>query len=231
MAELLLVAGIDNATLDPNQRRIGYYFPDIMTRETVSRVNTITDEPIESGEYVQDHVFRLPLVLEIQGLHGDGSTKINPDTGEVFPETERTQLAFDVLQELAETKTPFEVVIGYGVFSNMLIEQLDLSQSSDVGDALQYDVRLKQITTVESRVAEGRIRTRTQASAGGGSGGTVAGSDPTVGGVVSPTKAGGDVANKVPVPTTVGNKPVKTVQIDQARLERVKQKLKQAIGG
>lgn len=229
MAELLLVAGVDNTTPDPNQRRIGYYFPDIMTRETVSRANTITDEPIESGEYIQDHVFRLPLTLEIQGLHGDGSTKINPDTGEAIPEVGRTQLAFDVLQELAETKTPFEVVIGYGVFSNMLIEQLDLSQSSDVGDALQYDVRLKQITTVSSRVAEGRIRTRTQASAGGS--GTVAGSDPTVGGVVNPAGASAGVTNKVPTPTTVGNKPVKTVQLDQARLQRVKDKLKQAAGG
>jgi hypothetical protein len=158
MAELLLLAKEQNGELDPTRRRIGTFFPDIFTSESVEYANSITSQPIETGESIQDHVFREPLVIELTGVHGNVAVDIISEDGSVEVDEGRSLLAYEVLLELYQRKTPFDVVIGLGQVVDMLVERINFVESTDTGDALNFTVRLKQITLVDSEVTESNRR-------------------------------------------------------------------------
>lgn len=45
----------------------------VINKETVSRQSTITDNPIEGGGSINDHVFRSPLSFQLSGTVTDGA--------------------------------------------------------------------------------------------------------------------------------------------------------------
>lgn len=48
----------------------------VINKETVSRQSTITDNPIEGGGSINDHVFRSPLSFQLSGTVTDGAAAI-----------------------------------------------------------------------------------------------------------------------------------------------------------
>ena len=48
----------------------------VVTKETVSRQSTITDNPVEGGGNINDHVFRSPLSFQLAGTVTDGAAAI-----------------------------------------------------------------------------------------------------------------------------------------------------------
>ena len=165
MAELLLLAKEQNGELDPTRRRIGTFFPDIFTSESTEYANSITSQPIETGESIQDHVFKEPLIIELTGAHGNVAVDIISEDGSVEVDEGRSLLAYEVLLDLYERKTPFDVVIGLGQVVDMLVERINFTETTDTGDALNFIVRLKQITVVDSEVTESNRRVVTPAKA------------------------------------------------------------------
>lgn len=149
---ITILSGSANVS-NPARPAIGYFFPDINTKEDATFRNKITDAPIETGETVTDHVFYEPLRLEIEGVTGAEAYTINPSAGTVTVERGRVRVAYETLKQLAEEREPFEVVTGYDLYPNMLIEELNLPRDPMRGDALFFSAILKQVTTVETRTS------------------------------------------------------------------------------
>jgi hypothetical protein len=230
MAQItIFAAGASQTANSQTGRRIGHYLPDVFTTETITLSNVITSEPIESGEYVQDHVFTEPLIIEASGMQSEVAYPIAQSGSGVTVDRGRAVLAFEVLRELHETKTPFDVVLGLGLFPNMLVERIGIEQSVSIGDALSFSVRLKQVKTVDSLVSASTRRVVTPAKVKPRATGTPAPKTP-------PDSANGtNVGKKVGVPANKGRVPAKPVPATQApkaseAVERIRF-LRKRVGG
>lgn len=86
------------------------FLPDMGTvnKEMVSRSSTITDNPIESGESISDHVFRQPRNIQLSGTVVDGAQAIATldamwKSGDVLTYTGRNRIENLVIQQLQST--------------------------------------------------------------------------------------------------------------------------------
>lgn len=80
----------------------------VITKETVSRQSTITDNPVEGGGNVNDHVFRSPLSFQLIGTVTDGAAAIATLNrmwmkGDILTYTGRNRIGNLVIQNLQST--------------------------------------------------------------------------------------------------------------------------------
>ena len=108
--------------------KIGSVTIDASIKEDHESNCELTENPIESGADVIDHVSMLPKKLSIEGVVSDSPVsyfEIDPSTGKIstnfnfFGTSSRSKDAYDTLIKLQESRTPFKVVTGLKVYDNM----------------------------------------------------------------------------------------------------------------
>lgn len=132
------------AVIFGNERTRNTFGPleiDVTLEETHERSAEITDHPVEGGAFIQDHIVNAPKRLLMSGLITD--TPLGRDAGP------RAQEAFDALEALYESRTPFTVVSGFRVYEQMAIESLSLPKARE--GALRFSAQLKQLAITQGR--------------------------------------------------------------------------------
>lgn len=118
-------------------KRIGSLGLDIVSVESLTLDSTITDNPIESGSMVSDHVINMPQSLRIEAiLSGD------------------VQRKYDEIKQLRAAREPLTVVTGLDVFDSMCIESIVINRTRATGDSLPVAIDLREVVIVRGQVSD-----------------------------------------------------------------------------
>lgn len=115
---------------------------DIVSSEVIELPSETTDNPIESGSEVTDHIINKPIILRMVCQIG-GSTLLN------F--TDRKLEGYEALKKLRDDKQPVTVVSGLETFSNMLINNVTIDRNLQNASVLQFQIEFKQAKIVSSQ--------------------------------------------------------------------------------
>lgn len=115
---------------------------DIVSSEVIELPSETTDNPIESGSEVTDHIINRPIMLRMVCQIG-GSTLLN------F--TDRKLEGYEALKKLRDDKQPVTVVSGLETFSNMLINNITIDRNLQNASVLQFQIEFKQAKIVSSQ--------------------------------------------------------------------------------
>ena len=115
---------------------------DIVSSEVIELPSETTDNPIESGSEVTDHIINRPIMLRMICQIG-GSTLLN------F--TDRKLEGYEALKKLRDDKQPVTVVSGLETFSNMLINNITIDRNLQNATVLQFQIEFKQAKIVSSQ--------------------------------------------------------------------------------
>lgn len=80
----------------------------VVNSEDVTRSSTITDNPVEGGSNIQDHVFHQPLSFQISGVAINGADTISAlqkmwKSGDIITYTGRNRIENLIIQQLRST--------------------------------------------------------------------------------------------------------------------------------
>lgn len=115
---------------------------DIVSSEVIELPSETTDNPIESGSEVTDHIINKPIMLRMICQIG-GSTLLN------F--TDRKIEGYEALKRLRDDKQPVTVVSGLETFTNMLINNISIDRNLQNASVLQFQIEFKQAKIVSSQ--------------------------------------------------------------------------------
>lgn len=115
---------------------------DIVSSEVIELPSETTDNPIESGSEVTDHIINKPIILRMVCQIG-GSTLLN------F--TDRKLEGYEALKKLRDDKLPVTVVSGLETFTNMLINNISIDRNLQNASVLQFQIEFKQAKIVSSQ--------------------------------------------------------------------------------
>lgn len=122
---------------------------DASLREDHSIENRISDNPVEAGGVVTDHVMTLPRVLAlevIQTLTPDSLLGLAAGVAVgVPPSLTRHIDTYNRLIDLAESRQPFAVFTSLAIYRGMVIERLAAPRTAETTNALIFRMELRQV--------------------------------------------------------------------------------------
>jgi len=141
---------------DGTSETIAYVPLDVRESSDLLLTSQVSENPLEEGSVVGDHVINDPALISVAGLvseHPAGLATSTPQTttsGQILPGS-RAQSCYAVLKETRDKKRPLTVVNELGVFDDMMITSLSFPRTKEKGgDAIWFALDLKQVEIVES---------------------------------------------------------------------------------
>jgi hypothetical protein len=128
---------------------VGALTLDVLISETHNRTASITENPIEDGSIISDHIINEPYKLSIEGYVSNSHPSILSFLN-IFSFEDKAKAAFDTLEELFENKELITVVTNLKVYNDMAIENLEIPKTVEDGDSLRFSMDLKEIRKVEN---------------------------------------------------------------------------------
>ena len=128
----------------------------------------VTENPIEDGAPVADHVNLRPFTLKIDGLVTDsplglpivGSVlNVARQFSQIFGSQSRSKDAFDALVTLYKNRTPFTVITNLKRYDNMVISDATFPFTNETGQALDLKLTLTQVSIVKSKIVQASPQT------------------------------------------------------------------------
>jgi hypothetical protein len=117
-------------------RDIGGVFVDVVVSEEVTASMEIPQHPVENGAKISDHAYRVPIEIQLTcAASGDPIA------------------TYRALFEIMKAAQPFDIMTGFDLFENMLIESLTPSRDCGTGAILQFDAHLKEVIIVSTQAA------------------------------------------------------------------------------
>lgn len=117
---------------------------DTVILETHHAEMVVTDNPVETGVVISDHMYRQPRVLSIDAavsdvrLVGTGADRFDSEAG-------RSSAAWDYLNKLMESAEPFKVQTGLKLYENMVISALTVDQNKLSAAVLFFRAELREV--------------------------------------------------------------------------------------
>jgi len=126
---------------------IGTINLDCVLSENTSEDCEVTDYAIESGSYIQDNIYNRPLVFNLKGFLTDTPLGYIQTIENLFNSTNQslTEAAIDALETLKLTRTPFTVVTGMRIYTDMVFLTLNYSRDPNNGRSCDIDCTFKQL--------------------------------------------------------------------------------------
>jgi len=121
---------------------------------------TVTDHPIEDGSSVSDHIRDEPDQIQIDGIVSRTPTIFGAIAAGAIPTPYRHEEAWQRLYGWLKAHTLVKVITSPRTWENMAIVSLSRSRSSEIGEALQVSIKLKEIVTVVSSEVEAPQRAK-----------------------------------------------------------------------
>lgn len=140
--------------LKNNKRQVGSIDINVILTENTSDVLTITKQPIQQGAPITDHAYKEPTTLSMAVLFEDNILK-------------SLSAVYQDLQDLQNSRVPFDVVTPKRKYKNMLIATLGLSTDSRTENALAISLTLQEAIIVKvTTVTVARSRQKSPGTTG-----------------------------------------------------------------
>lgn len=128
-------------------RKIGIIIPDVVISEKHSDRLEITEHPVEVGAAVSDHAYKRPSEVVMQvGFAGGGSLL---DFASNLTATSLLGISprevYEQLLKLQSDRMPFDVVTGKRLYSNMLLQNLEVTTDRFTENVLSATLTLREI--------------------------------------------------------------------------------------
>ena len=132
---------------------------DASLQENHTSTNEVTRFPVEKGVDIADHVRRQPESVTIRGLVTD-----HPITyrGLLVVEEDRSGEAYQKVLAMLDEAQLITVVTTLREYENMVVESLNVPRNASLGSAVELNLTLVEVKTVEVIVAEGTVDKGTQ---------------------------------------------------------------------
>lgn len=127
----------------------------------------VTENPVETGVSVADHMYMKPLRVTISA--GVSDVVVDPTSNDQFSGgSSRSKKAFDLLTQLQATFEPFNVQTGLKLYKNMVCKNITSEQDKDTSRAFVFEAELQQVirVTTQTVVLPPRAKGATQRQAG-----------------------------------------------------------------
>lgn len=119
---------------------------DLTLEETHERTSEVSQNPLESGSFVSDHVVLNPERVVIQGFQTD-----TPAAVLALFRGGRTQDAFEKLDQAWNAREPLTLVSGRKTYEDMVITRLSLPRARP--KSMTFTIELQKIRIVEAQTA------------------------------------------------------------------------------
>lgn len=131
-------------------RKIGGLTFDATFSEKHEIEAEITENPVETGVSVADHMFMKPLRVTISaGVSDVVLTKASNDP--YGGGSSRSKAAFDLLTQLQATFEPFSVQTGLRLYQNMVCKTITCIQDKDTSSAFVFEAELRGVIMVTTQ--------------------------------------------------------------------------------
>ena len=120
----------------------GWFF-DVTTSETRERTYTVTQNPVEGGFKVADHVTRNPDKVTLTGII-TATPLLDEDI-----RVARLEDLLAQLDEIAEARTPLDIFGRVALHKNMVIARIGATMSATTGIALDITLELQQVRVAQ----------------------------------------------------------------------------------
>ena len=121
----------------------GTYIFDVTFKESHSFTNAITQNPVQSGANVSDHVYQQPILFTWDVGVSDCLASVI--RGQFSSASKRSVSAFQVLQELWKTAEALTVTTAFATYDNMVIKSFVAIRDKTTMTAMRATVVLQQI--------------------------------------------------------------------------------------
>lgn len=125
------------------RNRVGLLRLDATLQEVHERSSTITDHPIETGSFIQDHIQRDPRKLFMEGFITDTA---------LSGRSVGVQGAYELLDLTWRSRIPFFVISGLHVYPLMAFETLTMPKTRE--GALRFSCTMKEITMTSTTTVQ-----------------------------------------------------------------------------
>lgn len=111
----------------------------------------ITQNPVETGVNIADHMFMKPIRLTISA--GVSDTPLKAITNDQFSGgSSRSQKAYDLLTQLQASFEPFNVQTGLKLYKNFVCKRIMPEQDKDTPNALIFEAELEEVIFVSTQM-------------------------------------------------------------------------------
>ena len=137
-------------------RDIGGIEIDAVLSENHDSSLGITRNPVERGADITDHAYLMPKSCTLNAaiseypFRGRGTINAEPGGG-------RVQAAWEQLVELQESRKPFDIVTGFSLYENMLIERLSATRDDKTNNVLNFTADLVEVRLVTTSYSSEQI--------------------------------------------------------------------------
>lgn len=121
---------------------VGYYF-DAFTKENHVGSVRVTEHPVQGGSNISDHAYNLPDKLTLEVLVSDSVESIV--SGQFTGSKSKSVTAYEILRSLKERRVLVSVRTRLYYYTNMIIENLSVSDDYKSANSLRCTVSLRQV--------------------------------------------------------------------------------------
>lgn len=120
--------------------------------------NEVTQNPVETGAPITDHVIEHADKLKIHGTVTNHPMKSVLDTAKDIyngvKTVPRLQTTFDALRELHEAQELVTVYTRYKIYQNMMIESISIPRNSKIGEEIQFTMELVKVRFASTQLVD-----------------------------------------------------------------------------
>jgi hypothetical protein len=167
------VANVNLFIENKNKSTIDHVIIDVTLSERHTVSSEITENPVEEGAAVTDHVHINPEELVIDGIISDYNQNI-PIFGPIiqgvqklsgyYGETKRSVEAYNELVRIKNLRQPIQVTTGLKAYDSMIIQEISVDRDKSKSTALYFSITLRQIRIVSSKILPSTIRPSKESS-------------------------------------------------------------------
>ena len=123
---------------------------DIIVTESASANVRVTENPVENGANVNDHIIVEPMTFFVEGVVSDiSSSFIGALSSTAFNRgNQKSKEAWEALLQLQVDRTPFTLVQGLKEYPNVIILSLTEQQDKDTANGLFFTATMREIIYV-----------------------------------------------------------------------------------
>ncbi|MDV7023797.1 hypothetical protein R4P48_14060 [Atlantibacter subterranea] len=129
-----------------SRRKIGFFFPDVVIKETHNDTLVITEHQVESGAFIADHAYKKPaeLTMEVGFAAGALVDLVNGLPFMPQADSDPKELYRQML-DLQQSRIPVEVITGKRIYNNMLLQTISVTTDKLTEYVLNATLTLREI--------------------------------------------------------------------------------------
>lgn len=124
---------------------------DIIINESASASSRVTENPVENGANMNDHIIIEPMTFSVSGVVSNVSSNFVSQLS-VLSNRSKAADAWEALLELQISRTPFTLVQGLKQYQNVVILTISESQDKDTANGLFFTATMKEFIFVGSEI-------------------------------------------------------------------------------